>query len=459
MLRTVYILAGRLVEWQAPPNTVGELDRRSRVRLTTFPRARPLIVAVLVALMPLGYGAASAKLGDGALLAQHRYYREMALRTQQHTWRVLAHPGGAAECEGAPYVTYRRDTQNVAVSDHWYVALQVRADAALIRLGEERFLCQVDKAIVWMDRLWDPVQGGYAPRADLDGRNPTVSDIYADDNAVIGLAFLEAARVLPDPTARAQALSSAEYAADYLIRSGLWDATFGGGLWWNTQREATVEGKPAQTTALLAQLMAELYAETGRPHYREWALAAQGWLDGVLFDPVTGLYFYGVNWSPDDPNVPLIAERYFGYDQAIVIQTLLQLHRQDSGAGHLGRAQDLGRRLDHAFWHQGRGGYTLDAHGADIYAPYAAWISEALLDLYVADGDRFWRDRSRANLDALHRTFLDRATGGYAMRSFPCEGDFKMWCFPNERWGFDRVTYTMTQALMQRAAALQAAAH
>ncbi len=391
---------------------------------------------------------------------RRQQYREMALRTQAWTWQHLAYLDGAADCASAPYVTYRRDTQNVTISDHWYVALQLRADAALVRLGEERFRCQVDKAVGWMEQLWDPGQAGFAPRAELDGSNPTLQDVYADDNGIVGLAFVEAARVTSDPRVRARAIDAAERAAGYLLNSGLWDDTFGGGLWWNNQREATGEGKPAQTTALMAHLMAELYAETGRPLYRERGLAAVDWLDRALWNDHHGLYAYSVNRPPGGPGGAVVAQHYFGYDQAIVIQTLLRLYRSEPGReAYLARAERVGRAVDRAFWHPELGGYTLEAGVTDLYAPYGAWVSEALLDLYSADGDTFWRERARANLDALDRTFLDPVHGGYSRLAFRCSAERIVLCRPGERWGMDRIIYTMTQALMQRAAALQAAAY
>jgi hypothetical protein len=42
--------------------------------------------------------------------------------------------------------------------------------------------------------------------------------------------------------------------------------------------------------------------------------------------------------------------------------------------------------------------------------------------------------------------------------AFPCQGDRVALCRPGERWGFDRNVYTLTQAMMQRVAALLAAA-
>ena len=446
-------LAGRV------PHAVGRttappLPKRAGRQRLVWSLAMVALLAVLV--LALGLGSVG---GEVARELRRRSYRQMALHTQDHTWRVLAYAGGSADCARAPYVTYRRDTRNVGVSDHWYVALQVRADAALVRLGHEQFRCQVDKTVAWMERLWDPGHAGYAPRADLDGSNLTVRDVYADDNAIVGLAFLEAARTTADPAIRARALAGAERAAGYLLNAGLWDDTFGGGLWWNNQRGAAAEGKPAEATALMAHLMAELHAETGRAEYRAWALAALDWLDRALWNDEYGLYAYGVSHAHGDPGRAEVVERYFGYDQAIVIQALVRLHRTEPNAVHLARAQRLGRAFDHAYWHPELGGYTLEAHGADVYVPYAAWMGEALLDLYAADEDPFWRDRARANLDALDRTFLVEPPGGYAMRSFRCIDDMVFWCQPGERRGLDRVIYTMAQAQIQRAAALQAAAY
>jgi hypothetical protein len=429
------------------------------VRLSAIGASRRLRLVALgaVALAALsGLGMVGAG-GEGHQF-RREHYRSMALQAQQHTWRVLAYPGGASDCEAAPYLTYRRDTANVAISDHWYVALQLRADAALLHLGEDAFRCHVDKTVAWMERLWDPAHAGFAPRADLDGTNPTLQDVYADDNALIGLAFVDAARATADPSVRARALDAAERAAGYLMRSGLWDDALGGGLWWTNQRETAGEGKPAQTTALMAHLMAELHAETGRAFYRDWALSGLRWLDDTLWVAEWGLYAYSINRSPDDPEGVAITDRYYGYDQAIAIQALLRLHRSQVGTDYLGQAQRLGRAMDRAFWHDELGGYRLEAHLSDLYAPYAAWVSEALLDLYAADGDPFWRDRARANLDALHRTFHGEG-GGYYRLAFPCVGERVGLCRPGEQWGLERIVYGMTQALMQRAAALQAAAY
>jgi Glycosyl hydrolase family 76 len=387
------------------------------------------------------------------------HYHELALRTSAYTWWHLAYAAGAWDCKTAPFLSYRRDLVNSDIADHWYVALQVRADAAMVNLGEDRFRCNVEKTFTWMEWLWSPTHAGYAPRANLDGSNPTLQDVYADDNAVIGLAFLDVARVTRDPSVRVRALAAADRAARYPIVAGLWDGEFGGGLWWTNQRDALGEGKPAQSTALLAHVMAELYAETANPVYRQHAVDSLSWLDRELWSDTHKLYAYSVRRARSDPSRTVVTQRYFGYDQAIVMQALLTLHRlEPENPAYLARARQLAQAIDQYFWQKELGGYTLEADVPDLYAAYGVWISDAFLDLYAIDRDTFWLDRARANFDALDRHFQQNGTGGYAHRVFPCRDQFIIHCFPGERWGTDHHIFSLSQAMMQRVAARLAAA-
>ena len=386
------------------------------------------------------------------------HYLSVAQSTQAYTWEHLAYAAGATDCASAPYLTYRRDLINTTVADHWYVALQVRADAVLARQGDERARCNVEKAFTWMEMLWSPVHQGYAPRADLDGSNPTLVDVYADDNAVIGLAFLDVARVTRDPDIRARALAAADRAARYPIVAGLWDGEFGGGLWWTNQRNGLGEGKPAQSTALLAQVMAELYAETGNPVYRQHAVDALAWLDTALWSEHHHLYAYNVHYGESDPSRVVVTSRYFGYDQAIVIETLLALHRMEpENPRYLSRAREIALATDRVFWQRDLGGYTLEADVPDLYPAYGAWVSEALLDLYTVDRDGYWLERARANFDALEQRFRNGEYGAYFRRSFPCRDQYAIHCQPGEQYGLERNVFTMSQAMMQLVAALLAA--
>lgn len=421
-------------------------------------RGRWLGIGFLVAGVALILYAAAPLVTSRAADVRQQY-RWLALRTQTYTWDRLVFLGGASDCQRAPYLTYRRDLINSQIADHWYVALQVRADAALVQAGEEAFRCPAERAFPWMEGLWSPSHAGYAPRADLDGANPTLQDVYADDNAVIGLAFLDIARVTRDPQLRAKALVAATRAARYPIVAGLWDGEFSGGLWWTNQRDGLGEGKPAQSTALLAQVMAELYAETGDAVFRQHALDSLAWLDRELWSEHHHLYAYSVRYSRRNPGQTVKVDRYFGYDQAIVIQALLALHRMEpENTTYLSRARQLARATDRWFWQSDLGGYTLEADVPDQYASYSVWISEALIDLYRVDGDRYWLERARANFDVLEARFRDGSTGAYYHRVFPCRDEMAPYCLPGETFGTDRTIYTLSQAMMQRVAALLSAA-
>ncbi|MFN8524361.1 MAG: glycoside hydrolase family 76 protein [Chloroflexota bacterium] len=382
-------------------------------------------------------------------------YRELATRIQAATWQKLAFLDGAPSCSSASRVTYRRDLVNTSISDHWYVALQVRADAALARLNRPDLQCNVLKAGAWMEPLWDSALEGFAPRADLDGTNPTVVDIYADDNAVIARAFLAIAQSAPTAAGRQRAIDNATRATAYLAPGHLWDDTYGGGVWWNNQRDREREGKPGQATALFALAAAELFVETGEPRFRDWAESALAWLQGRLWSPHHQLYAYSVGGDPANPRV---AQRYFGYDQAIVIQTVLALNRREFRQDRLDLARALASRIELRLLHADTAAYTLEADGREVYTPYAAWMIESLIDLYEADGDAAWLAIATQRFRAIER-LMDLGDGSYAMLAFPCGSRPGMNCLPGERYGRDTIVYGMTQAMMQQVATRLAAAY
>jgi uncharacterized protein YyaL (SSP411 family) len=179
----------------------------------------------------------------------------------------------------------------------------------------------------------------------------------------------------------------------------------------------------------------------------------------VLWSDHHQLYAYNVRRSRRDPSATVRTDRYFGYDQAIVMQALLTLHRlEPADPAYLARARQLAHAIDRYFWQQELGGYTLEADVPDLYASYGVWVSEGYLDLYAIDGDRYWLERARANFDALDRQFQQLGTGGYGYRVFPCRDELLVHCFPGERWGLDHNIFTLSQAMMQRVSARLAAA-
>lgn len=348
-----------------------------------------------------------------------------ASSVQAATRAKLAVLGDAFTCPDARFISYRRSDAEPEIVDQWYVASQLWADALLLEdpppgVDVEDSRCYLDKGFIFLDRLWDYTSAGYFPRSNPVGTSVEAGPRFTDDNLVAGLALLETARMTSDPLAKQRYIHAAQREADFLLGSGLWDNTFGGGFWWNTGRGDTEEGKPAQTNALAALFFGRLYDATGDATYRDWSLRSLLWLDTILWDPGRQLY----RWSVAYADVPhhtgaTIHPRYFNYDQGIAIEAQLEAMQLDGDQNRLARAQAIGHAIQSAFWSEALGGYNLEAGVEQVYASYAAWTSLGHLALYAADGDPAWLEMAQQNASALSE-HLGEADGGYAYRAYRC---------------------------------------
>ncbi|MBV9354818.1 MAG: hypothetical protein JO023_04760 [Chloroflexi bacterium] len=391
---------------------------------------------------------------------------QAALRTQSATRARLSVLGDAFDCPDARLVSYRlsdADPQSVA---QWYVASQLWADAALLNdlrqapaapAGWDAGLaqCYLDKGFVFLDRLWDFSSAGYFSRSDPIGGDAVEQPKFGDDNALAGLALLEAARATTDPLASQQYVHAARRQADFLSGSSLWDGTFGGGFWWNTTHGGTPEGKPAQTNALAALFFARLYDATGDPSYRDWTRRTLLWLDTMLYDPNRHLYHWSLAYAdPEQHTGSVRADRYFGYDQSIAIAAQVEDAGWDADPARLKRAEAIGVALQTNFWAPELGGYTLQAGVPVVYTAYGAWSSLGQLALYDADHDPAWLEQARANASALKAVFGE-PDGGYGFRDYACPDPHAAGC-ETSRNGVE-VDHTRDTAAQAWAQQLQAA--
>jgi hypothetical protein len=315
--------------------------------------------------------------------------------------------------------------------------------------------CTIERSFSYLERLWQADQpGGYAPRSDLDGRNPTTRDIYADDNAIAGVAMLEAAEYVDDPVLRDRMVFGATRAARYLIDSGLWDEAYGGGFWWNSQRQQSEGGKPVQTAGLAAQLFARMYARTRNVEYREWAERSMAWSDRLLFDPTLGLYRYGFRASlPGIPEHPA----YVNYDQAIMITAHLAMHAMgDAQLNHLERARVLASSLDR--FRSPLGGYEFELGRPQVFSHYSAWASIGLLELYEVDRNPAWLAAARTSLHDLNAVMFDKRDGGVYYGVYACTPEWISECPVGAASAVDERKLHLSQSWMQRAFALLARA-
>jgi uncharacterized protein YyaL (SSP411 family) len=364
---------------------------------------------------------------------------QAALRAQAATRARLSVLGDAFVCPDARLVSYRMsDTEPQSIAQ-WYVASQLWADAALLNdlrqapaapSGWDAGLaqCYLDKGFVFLDRLWDFSAAGYFSRSDPIGNEVVEEPKFGDDNALAGLALLEAARATTDPLASEQYVHAARRQADFLTSGSLWDGTFGGGFWWNTTHGATAEGKPAQTNALAALFFARLYDATGDPSYRDWTRRTLLWLDTMLYDPNRHLYHWSLAYSdPDQRTGSVRSDVYFNYDQSLAVAAQLELAKTDGDSGRIRRAEDIGVALQVNFWAPDLGGYVLEAGVPQVYTAYGAWASLGQLALYDVDQDPAWLEQARANANALSFV-LSEPDGGYAYRAYRCGDAPKAGC-------------------------------
>lgn len=428
-----------------------------------------------------------------ALEAEVTEWLRRAVRTQATTRSRLSVLGDAHRCDIARLVSYIRSDAEPGITDQWYLASQLWADAALFgvisllhdradrsvsdaavgppvlsdangpegggpavwdepSLGwdEAEALCHLEKGLILLDRLWDVETAGYYARSDATGTAVQRGPRFVDDNSLAGLALLEAAATAFSAASGQRYLHAARRTADFLIGSKLWDETFGGGFWWNTGLGDTPEGKPAQTNALAALFFARLYTATGVEAYRDWAVQTLLWMDTILYDPARELYRWSVSYQePARGEGAVLSDRFFNYDQAIAIEAQIVAAELDGNSGRLDRARALGEAMHAAFWAPERGGYNLEAGVEQVYASYGAWASFGHLALFDLDQHAGWLERARANAEAIGAA-LGEPDGGYAYRHYVCEDRIAPGCESGLVASVvDRTRDTAAQAWMQ----------
>jgi hypothetical protein len=435
-----------------------------------------VVVLSLVLWVTLGADRVEASDGSSAALMDSRTHLRRALATQATTRTRLRVLGDAWTCVEARFVSYRQSDVVPSLVDAWYVASQLWADAELLQTGpvptglsavaqvparptparppevnlsEER--CHLELGFIFLDRLWDYAQGGYFPQSDPTGTEVPRGPRFTDDAAVAGLALLATADTLPDGDLRRHYRYAARRVADFLIVSGLWDETFGGGFWWNTTRGDSDEGKPAQSNALAALFFARLYAAAGDEGHRTWARRTLLWLDTVLYDPDRQLYRWSIRYEQPAERAggAVTTSRYFNYDQGVAVEAQLAVGALDRDPGHLARAQRVGEALHREFWDHEHGGYRLEAGVAQVFTAYAALASLGHLALHAADGDARWRDMALMNAEAL-ATVLGEEDGGYALRHYRCVRRDTPGCEAGDvTWAIDHTRDTAAHAWPQ----------
>jgi hypothetical protein len=277
----------------------------------------------------------------------------------------------------------------------------------MVQAGEANYLSSLTNAYLWMNHLWDAEnsQGGYFAAANINGTDAGGGK-YADDNALAGNVYLDCQGVTSGPI-KTQFLNSAEATASWLMSSGQWDSTFGGGFWW----DGTKSNKPTQSNGLALQLFVRLYQITGRTVYRDWADSVKNWLDHRMFDAKDGLYVWQITTNGTAGGVRSPVE--FTYDNAIMIEADLLYDQAFHARDYRIRAQKLAGNLNARLWHGTYGTYAFNTADGRVNPCWCGWASQSLLKLYQADGDTNWLNHAQRNIDYINTHLRNSELGGY----------------------------------------------
>jgi uncharacterized protein YyaL (SSP411 family) len=294
-------------------------------------------------------------------------------------------------------------TNNSNTSFEWYNVSQIYADAAMVAHGDASYAASMNSTFEWMAGLWDTSDpnGGYFAFANLSGSGGSGTK-YVDDNSLTGVAYLEAYDVTTDAAQKAAYLTAAENCANWIIKSGVWDNTFGGGFWWNTEKT----NKPTQTNAIAIQLFLRLYKITGQSLYHDWAIQTNTWLNTKMLG-ANGLYIWQIesNGTVDTQN--------FTYDNAIVLENDLLLADVLQDAGYLVKAQALANKMITVLWNAQHNAFIFNTSDIRLNGCYSGWASEAFIKLYEADNNPSWLSYAKGNIDAINTVLRDPNTHGY----------------------------------------------
>ncbi len=294
-------------------------------------------------------------------------------------------------------------TTNTNSAFEWYVASHLYADAAMVAAGDANYLEPMNGTFAWLTKLEDKADpnGGYFAYANLDGSG-AAGVKYVDDNALTGMAYLDAYNVTTG-TIKASYLSAAEACARWLMKSGQWDNTFNGGFWWTTEKTV----KPTQSNALAMQLFARLYKLTGTAQYKEWAVMVDNWLNAQMYDSTTGLYI----WQIEKNGVKNAVK--FTYDNAIMVEAELLFADAMNDNTYKTKAQALGNAMIRGLWDKSYNVFIFNTSDLRVNGCYSGWATQAMIKLYELDNNSNWLTYAKANVDAINVILKNTASNGY----------------------------------------------
>lgn len=260
------------------------------------------------------------------------------------------------------------------------VALFESADALAQSDPTHAHLALVNRFARYFETYWNPHVHGYAPYPHDRGAHV---ETWFDDNGWMGIAFLEAFRA----TKNHRYLSDATRAFEFAVHYG-WDASGGGGMWWNTDHP--YHSGPALASQSLLGIL--LYAEDHVPAQLEEVKTFVDWANANDIKDERQLYLE----QPTDPN------SVNDYVQAPLVYTQYMLCQYGLGQGYCERAGRVAATMSEQ--NVNRTGYRYN-YGPEYDAIYMQWM----MAYGQASGDPYWVKLAQVNAAAAAKHAADRA--------------------------------------------------
>jgi len=298
-------------------------------------------------------------------------------------------------------------TPGTNIAYEWYCVSQIYADAVMTLYGDSSYAASMNKSYAWMNHLWDngnPV-GGYFAAGNIDGTGQGGGK-YVDDNALAGNVYLDCYAVSTG-AARTNYLNSAIAIANWLMFSGQWDDTYGGGFWWSDLKTV----KPTQSNGLAEQFFLRLYQITGKPYYASWATSIDRWLNGQMFNSTNGLYVWEIATNGTASGAKSYVE--FTYDNAIMIEADLLYWQVMGASSYLGKAQTLAKNVNATLWDNTHHAYYFNTSDGRVNPCWCGWMSQSLIKLYQADRNPTWLNYAQSNINYMNSHLRNNATYAY----------------------------------------------
>jgi uncharacterized protein YyaL (SSP411 family) len=301
-------------------------------------------------------------------------------------------------------------------------------------LGDASYLPYMNNTFSWLQNLIDKsdTSGGYFASAGLDGSGGSGLK-YVDDNSLTGVAYLAAYDVTTGTT-KTNYLNAAKGCAGWLMYSGQWDSTFGGGFWWNTAKTV----KPTQSNGLALQLFSRLYKITGQSIYHDWAVQINSWLNAKMYSSTNGLYIWQIeaNGTIDTPN--------FTYDNAIMVEADLLYGQAMNDNTYLAKAQALGNAMIKTLWNVPYNVFIFNTTDIRVNPCYCGWASQAMIKLYEADNNSNWLTYAKGNIDLINTVLRNSSFGYYQYAGLDGSGRY------TNLEGVDQAWMQRVQALLSK---------